>query len=202
ERSCILKHIKRTSISDYFKKKRSAAQSGLEETAVKSYGEIFNYHPLISGLELKDPFDVIGEYVVKLFVPQELLKKINSLAKGDIVFFEFEIREKRQAIDYSAAAEDAGSENVLVLKEIIPYMEASYSFSAFIKAEENALAPDCMVLIKHLTERYEGSIPLFIKIGELTIATNKKINFSEKFIREIRSIEKLSAGIDFYIELK
>ncbi|HOT75145.1 MAG TPA: DNA polymerase III subunit alpha [Candidatus Wallbacteria bacterium] len=202
ERSCILKHIKRISISDYSRSAGDSAQCEPAGQTVKSYGEIYNYNPLIAELELKDPFDVIGEYVIKLFVPQELLKKINSLAKGDIVFFEFEICEKRQAMDFSAAAGPAGGENILVLKEIAPYIEASYSFSAYIKAEENALAPEGLVLIKRLTERYEGSIPLFIKIGELTIATNKKINFSEKFIREIRSIEKLSAGIDFYIELK
>lgn len=199
ERSCVLRHIKRASVSELAK--RSGGMDFPEGTVVKAFGEILGYDPAISELRMKDPFDVIDEYVIKLFAPAETLGKVNALSRGDIVFFEFAAAEKRVPVgDVPSAAEEG---RVLVLRDIVSYAEASGGFSAVIKSVAGAeLGGENLAVIKRLTGLYPGSIPLFIKIGELTIATNKKINFSEKFIRDIRSIEKLAANIDFYIDMK
>ncbi len=204
ERSCVLKHINRPTVINIAR--RSAGLKLNYGSVYKSFGEIINYDPSVSALDIKDPFDVIDEYVIKVFVSAELLGRVNALAKGDIVFFEFSAGKKRMAMDdniNNQAGWDEGSAGmILTLNDIISYTEASYSFSAVIKAGATDFADGDLVLIKRLTERYAGGIPLFIKIGELTIATNKKINFSEKFIKEIRSIEKLSANMEFYIDMK
>ena len=204
ERGCVLKHIKRPSVAELVKQR--GALKLPEGRIVKTYGEILGYDPAIAELQMKDPFDVIDEYVLKIFAPAEVLGKVNALSKGDIVFFEFEAAQKRVPIgspgDAGPGAADGSLGSIFVLKDIVSYLEASYNFSAVIKVGGADFEKGDMMMIKRLTERYPGEIPLYIKIGELTIATNKKINFSEKFIREIRSIEKLAANIDFYVELK
>ncbi len=201
-RSCILKHIKRPSVIEIFKSLELKKMS--QGAVLKSYGIIVDYNPAFARLSVKDPFDVIDEYIIELYAPSEILNKLNVFSKNDIIFFEFKIDKKRAAVDDDISMEgSARKENtILILTDIISYSAASYNFIAVIKAGSSDFSNEDLILIKRLTQRYEGVVPLFIKIGELTIATNKKIDFSEKFIKEVRSIERLSVNMDFYIDFK
>jgi len=197
ERAAVLKHINLSSISKFIRDSSINNESGRR----LSFGEIVSYDPVLTNLLVKDPFDAIGEYAFKLMVPEALMNKINLFSAGITVFFEFETKKGVTFIsDDNLESVSPGMIHSLI--SITSYQEASFNFRAYVKINMSDVDSQQLTLVKRITERHSGSIPLYIKTNLFTIATNKKVNFSESFIREIKSVEKLSANVEIYIDYK
>ncbi len=163
------------------------------------YGQIVDFNPAVMEMTLSDPYEPSAS-ILKIYVPEKLAAKVAKLSKGDVVFVDYSAEDDKFPIGENNSG--TASNKILVADDIISYREAKLDFKVYIKINEPDVDPAVFPRIKHLTDLHAGELPLFIKSGSFLIATNKKVDFSEKFIRDINSIDKIAGKVEIYIHYK
>ncbi|MEZ7893287.1 MAG: DNA polymerase III subunit alpha [Candidatus Wallbacteria bacterium] len=170
---------------------------------IRTYGVILNFEPAVMEVKIGG-ISKNCKKNFKFYVNQELAAKINRLNKFELVFIDFYIKIRKFDDFNENNLPDILESEFFILKNIISYREASIDFKAYIEIKDEAGAENIEAslpaLIKHAVERYPGEMPLFIKTGRFRIATNKKVNFSEKFVNGLKMTEKFSGRLNIYID--
>jgi len=163
------------------------------------YGQITDFNPAVMEMTLSDPYEPSAS-ILKIYIPEKLAAKVGKLSKGDVVFVDYSAEDNKFPIGENNF--NAACNKILVAGDIISYREAKLDFKVYIKINDAEVDPAVFPQIKHLTDLHAGDLPLFIKAGSFLIATNKKVDFSEKFIRDINSIDKIAGKVEIYIHYK
>lgn len=167
--------------------------------AARIYGRASSFAPPTSEIVLSDIFNEGDSIAVKL--SGAAFEELTKIDRGDVIFVEASVAGSGGTL-LTETGEERASMLSVTTGSIISYREARLLFTSYIEIRAASVDGEAVSMIKHVTERYPGTIPLYIKTSEYTIATNRKVMVNERFVREISSIAGLSGEVEAYIDFK